>query len=54
MLREMVEMDYLLTEPVQMDDCAPQHMLGAVHHTTYGGWIRQSLAEALSGQLEMA
>ncbi|GGP24964.1 NAD-dependent epimerase/dehydratase family protein [Silvimonas amylolytica] len=44
MLREMVEMHYLQTEPVIMDDSALHHLLGTIHKTSYEEGIRQTLA----------
>src|SRR5580698_1979821 len=42
-MREMVEMHYLLTTPVLMDDRAICHLLGNVHKTSYEDGIRASL-----------
>jgi nucleoside-diphosphate-sugar epimerase len=44
MMREMVEMNYLLTEPVIMDDRALQGLIGTVKKTSYQEGIRQTLA----------
>lgn len=44
MLREMVEMHYLLTEPVVMDDSALNQLLGPLNKTSYEEGIRQTLA----------
>ncbi|CAM3653914.1 NAD-dependent epimerase/dehydratase family protein [Corallococcus sp. ZKHCc1 1396] len=44
-MRELVEMYYLLTNPVVMDDSALQQLLGTVHKTPYAEGIRQTLAE---------
>ena len=44
MMREMVEMNYLLTEPVIMDDSALQALIGPVRKTPYAEGLRQSLA----------
>jgi nucleoside-diphosphate-sugar epimerase len=44
MVREMVEMNYLMTEPLIMDDTALQALLGPVHKTPYAEGIRQTLA----------
>jgi nucleoside-diphosphate-sugar epimerase len=44
LLREMVEMHYLLTEPVIMDDSALQGLLGPIDKTPYREGIRQTLA----------
>ena len=46
LLREMVEMHYLLTEPVIMDDSALQQLLGPVAKTPYPEGVRQTLAAA--------
>ena len=45
-MREMVEMHYLLTTPVLMDDRALCHLLGNVHKTSYEDGIRASLKAA--------
>jgi len=42
-LREMVEMHYLLTQPVLLDDSALRGLLGAVSKTSYEEGIRQTL-----------
>jgi nucleoside-diphosphate-sugar epimerase len=39
-MREFVEMHYLLTEPVLMDDTALHRLLGTVHKTPYDEGIR--------------
>jgi nucleoside-diphosphate-sugar epimerase len=44
LLREMVEMYYLLTEPVIMDDSALQKLIGPIARTPYPEGVRQSLA----------
>ena len=44
MMREMVEMNYLLTEPLVMDDSALQRLIGPLHKTSYVEGIRQTLA----------
>jgi nucleoside-diphosphate-sugar epimerase len=46
MMREMVEMHYLLTEPVIMDDSALQKLMGPIAKTPYAEGIRQTLAAA--------
>jgi len=43
-MREMVDMHYLLTEPVLMDDSALQQLLGPIHKTPYSDGIRECLA----------
>jgi nucleoside-diphosphate-sugar epimerase len=44
LMREMVEMHYLLTEPVIMDDSALQQLIGPIVKTPYPEGIRQTLA----------
>lgn len=44
MVREMVEMHYLLSEPLIMDDSALQQLLGPLHKTPYAEGIRLTLA----------
>lgn len=44
LLREMVEMHYLLTEPVIMDDSALSALIGPIAKTPYPEGIRQTLA----------
>ena len=44
LMREMVEMHYLLTEPVIMDDSALQRLIGPIAKTPYPEGIRQTLA----------
>ena len=44
MMREMVEMNYLMTEPVIMDDGALRKLIGPVKKTPYGEGVRQMLA----------
>ena len=46
MLREMVEMHYLLTEPVLMDDSALAALLGPLPRTPYETGVRLSLNAA--------
>ena len=46
LMREMVEMHYLLTEPVIMDDSALQKLIGPIAKTPYSEGIRQTLAAA--------
>ena len=45
-LREFVEMHYLLTDPLIVDDSAIQQLLGGVKKTSYSDGVRQSLAAA--------
>lgn len=42
-MREMVEMHYLLTEPVIMDDSALQQLIGPIAKTRYPEGIRLTL-----------
>jgi len=44
LMREMVEMHYLLSDPVVMDDGALQQLLGPIHKTPYSDGVRQCLA----------
>jgi len=44
LMREFVEMHYLLTEPVLMDDTALHELLGPIHKTSYDDGVRASLA----------
>ncbi len=50
MIREMVEMNYLMTEPLVMDDSALQRLLGPIRKTSYVDGIRQTLAAVLPGK----
>jgi nucleoside-diphosphate-sugar epimerase len=43
-LREFVEMHYLLTDPLIVDDSALQQLLGGITKTPYKEGVRQSLA----------
>jgi nucleoside-diphosphate-sugar epimerase len=43
MMREMVEMHYLLTEPVIMDDAALQRLIGPLAKTSYAEGLRRTL-----------
>ncbi|WP_342374525.1 NAD-dependent epimerase/dehydratase family protein [Myxococcus stipitatus] len=43
-MRELVEMHYLMTTPVLMDDTELRQLLGEVHKTPYTEGIRQTLA----------
>ncbi|WP_159915240.1 NAD-dependent epimerase/dehydratase family protein [Pantoea sp. 18069] len=42
-MREMVEMHYLMTDPLIMDDSALQRLIGPVRKTPYAQGIRQTL-----------
>jgi nucleoside-diphosphate-sugar epimerase len=44
LMREMVEMHYLVTDPVLMDDTALQELLGPTHKTSYPAGVRECLA----------
>ena len=44
LMREMVEMHYLLTEPLIMDDSALQSLVGPIGKTPYADGIRQTLS----------
>ena len=43
LMRELVEMHYLQTEPVLLDDSALRALLGPVHKTSYAEGIQQTL-----------
>ena len=43
-MRELVEMHYLQTDPVLMDDSALQALIGPIHKTPYEEGVRQMLA----------
>lgn len=43
-VREMVEMHYLLTDPLIMDDTALQGLIGPIRKTPYPEGLRQTLA----------
>ncbi|WMY06911.1 NAD-dependent epimerase/dehydratase family protein [Paraburkholderia phenoliruptrix] len=45
-MREMVEMNYLMTDPLFMDDSALQELIGPIRKTPYVEGIRQTLAAA--------
>lgn len=44
LMREMVEMHYLVTDPVVMDDSRLSHLLGGLQKTSYDEGVRQTLA----------
>jgi nucleoside-diphosphate-sugar epimerase len=46
LMREMVEMHYLQTEPVIMDDKALRDLIGPIEKTPYAEGIRRTLAAA--------
>ncbi|HEX4153244.1 MAG TPA: NAD-dependent epimerase/dehydratase family protein [Steroidobacteraceae bacterium] len=43
-MREMVEMHYLLTDPLILDDSALRQLIGPIHKTSYAEGVRQMLA----------
>jgi hypothetical protein len=43
-LRELVEMHYLITDPLIVDDSALARLLGGIRKTPYAEGVRQSLA----------
>ena len=49
MMREMVEMHYLLTEPVIMDDSRLQRLIGPVAKTSYEEGLRRTLQAQKEG-----
>lgn len=48
-MREMVEMHYLLTDPVLMDDSALHALVGTIHKTPYSEGVRECLAAVRVG-----
>ncbi len=54
MMRELVEMNYLLTEPVILDDSALQSLIGPVRKTPYAEGIRRSLEAVPGGARRLA
>jgi nucleoside-diphosphate-sugar epimerase len=46
-LREFVEMHYLLTDPLIVDDSGLQRLLGSIPKTSYSEGVRQSLPAAV-------
>lgn len=44
-LRELVEMNYLMTEPLIVDDSALVELLGPIPKTPYSEGVRQSLVK---------
>ncbi len=46
MMRELVEMQYLLTDPVILDDTAIHELLGPLHKTSYDDAVRAICAPA--------
>jgi nucleoside-diphosphate-sugar epimerase len=49
LMREMVEMHYLQTEPVFLDDSSLRGLLGPIHKTSYDEGIRLSVEAAKKG-----
>jgi nucleoside-diphosphate-sugar epimerase len=45
-VRELVEMNYLMTDPLVLDDSALQALIGPIHKTPYVEGIRQSFTAA--------
>jgi hypothetical protein len=45
-MRELVEMNYLMTDPLIMDDSALQRLIGPIRKTPYAEGVRQTLAAA--------
>jgi len=54
LMREMVEMNYLMTDPVILDDAALQALIGPVRKTPYREGIRQTLAAAVCANARTA
>ena len=48
-MRELAEMNYLLTNPVLLDDTALQGLLGPLRKTSYDEGLRLSLDAARRG-----
>ncbi len=44
LMREMVEMHYLNTDPVVLDDSALQTLIAPIHKTSYPDGVKQCLA----------
>jgi nucleoside-diphosphate-sugar epimerase len=42
-MRELVEMHYLVTTPILLDDTALRNLLGPIHKTSYEDGIRATL-----------
>jgi nucleoside-diphosphate-sugar epimerase len=54
LMRELVEMHYLQTTPVVLDDSALQKLLGPVRKTTYEDGIRKTLEEMRASAARLA
>jgi nucleoside-diphosphate-sugar epimerase len=50
MIRELVEMNYLMTEPLIMDDTALRRLIGPIAKTAYADGVRQTLAAVRPGK----
>ena len=50
LLREMVEMHYLLSSPLILDDSALQRLIGPLPKTSYAEGVRRTLAQARASQ----
>ncbi|MFB0699993.1 hypothetical protein [Pseudomonas protegens] len=48
LLREMVEMHYLISSPLILDDSALQALIGPIAKTSYAQGVRQTLAASAS------
>jgi hypothetical protein len=48
-MHEMVEMHYLLTDPVLMDDSALQGLIGPIRKTPYAEGVRECLTAVCAG-----
>jgi hypothetical protein len=49
LMREMVEMHYLNTDPVLMDDSALQGLIGPINKTSYPDGVKQCLSAIRAG-----
>lgn len=49
-MRELVEMHYLMTDPLILDDAALQRLIGPIRKTPYAEGIRQTLAACQPGR----
>jgi nucleoside-diphosphate-sugar epimerase len=45
LMRELVEMNYLMTSPVLLDDSALNELLGPIHKTSYDDGVREIVAQ---------
>ncbi|MGA7779428.1 MAG: NAD-dependent epimerase/dehydratase family protein [Paraburkholderia sp.] len=53
-VRELVEMNYLMTDPVMLDDSALHTLIGPIQKTPYEDGIRRSFAAAREGMKDAA